>query len=665
MRRTATEPRGRTIVTDFLLIALLAAALIWPLFRTRYLDKWASIESTFISDARFLKEHWPHPLWQPLWYGGTRFDYIYPPALRYGTAALAKFYPMAEARAYHIYTAFFYCIGIAGVYLLARLGSGSRGTGWLAAAAAASLSPAFLFLPLWKNDYWLHHPIRLGVLVRYGEGPHMTAFALLPVALAAALTALRGRRRTAATAAAAILCALVVSNNFYGAVALAVCFPLLLWSVWLAGRHDGVAWPALAIPALAYGLTAFWLVPSYLRVTTSNLKLVAAPGNAWSIWVALGAVAIYGFVTARWARGRPDRFFLVFAGGLAFFFALDVLGSQYFDFRVAGEPSRLTPELDLALILLAAEGLRWLWTRDTAAARALALAIALVSFATALPYLRHAWAIVVPDMNYRDRLEYRLTEWVGEHLPGERALATGSVRFWYDAWRDLPQLGGGSDQGIINQTVNQAYLSATNDDVASARAWLLAYGVGAAIVHGKNSREIYHDFVYPESFAGVFPALFDNGQDDVIYRIPRRFPDPARVVETARIAAVEPIGLQANPAALRAYAEAMEHGPDARARLQWDGTEAFQIDAELALGQSIVAQAAYDPQWKAESAGRTLPIRKDPLGQMWIEAPPGRHAIHFTFDTPLENKIGRTISALSGCVALALILGGFRREAAR
>src|SRR5579859_7053442 len=137
---------------DVILVFLLTAVLIWPLFKAKYLNQWASIESIFIADARFLKDHWPHPQWQPLWYGGTRFDYIYPPALRYGTAALAKFYPMTEARAYHIYVAFFYCVGIAGVYLLARIAGGSRGAAWLAAASTALLSPAFLFLPSWIAD---------------------------------------------------------------------------------------------------------------------------------------------------------------------------------------------------------------------------------------------------------------------------------------------------------------------------------------------------------------------------------------------------------------------------------------------------------------------------------------------------------------------------------
>ena len=76
----------RRALLDCLLIAILTGVLIKPLFQLQHMDNWASIESTFIGDARFLDQHWPHPRWQPLWYCGTRFDYVYPPALRYAAA---------------------------------------------------------------------------------------------------------------------------------------------------------------------------------------------------------------------------------------------------------------------------------------------------------------------------------------------------------------------------------------------------------------------------------------------------------------------------------------------------------------------------------------------------------------------------------------------------
>src|ERR1035438_8023197 len=137
---------------DSFLLLVLASALVWPLFRLEYLDNFPSIESTFIADARMLRENLPHPGWQPLWYCGTRFDYIYPPALRYGTALTSVVFRMTTARAYHLYTAVFFALGIAGVYWLAYAGSRSRAQAWLAAVFTALLSPTLLLMRDYQRD---------------------------------------------------------------------------------------------------------------------------------------------------------------------------------------------------------------------------------------------------------------------------------------------------------------------------------------------------------------------------------------------------------------------------------------------------------------------------------------------------------------------------------
>src|SRR5579871_4178743 len=103
-------------LVDTLALVLLALALVGPLFKIKYLDNWPSIESTFISDARILAGHLPHPLWQPLWYCGTRFDYIYPPALRYGSAIIAVLGHASTAKGYHIYIGILYIFGLIAVY---------------------------------------------------------------------------------------------------------------------------------------------------------------------------------------------------------------------------------------------------------------------------------------------------------------------------------------------------------------------------------------------------------------------------------------------------------------------------------------------------------------------------------------------------------------------
>src|ERR1700760_1784779 len=151
---------------DPLLLFVLTAILILPLFRLDYLDNWMSIEGSFISDARFIRDHWPHPGWHALWYCGTRFDYAYPPLTRYGAAVMAMILRVEPARGYHIYTGFTYCFEVAGLYLLVRVGSGSRFAAWAAACGSALVSPAFLLMKGYRDDslHWM--PARLNVLIK-------------------------------------------------------------------------------------------------------------------------------------------------------------------------------------------------------------------------------------------------------------------------------------------------------------------------------------------------------------------------------------------------------------------------------------------------------------------------------------------------------------------
>jgi hypothetical protein len=648
-------------LTDALLILLLASALVLPVFRAGFVNNWASIESSFITDCRFLSEHWPRPLWQPLWYGGTRYDYIYPPALRYGTAALARTAHIPPVRAYHIFIALLYAIGIASVYLLVRTGSGSRRAGWVGAAAAALISPSFLLMSVYRYDSEHLVPQRLHVMLRYGEGPHISSLAFLTLALAVAFVALRGKR-PAALAVSALLAAGVALTNFYGATALAIVFPILAWSVWITHR-DGRVWlRAAGIAALAYGLAAFWLTPSYLGLTIANMDIVGEPANAWSMGAVLAAAAVFAWLSRRWAGGRKELDWTVFVCGAAAAFSLLVLGRQYLGLRVVGVQTRFVPELDLALILLGLEGLRRVWrarwVRFGWAPRVLAAVLLAAAFLPARHYLRHAWEVYPPDPDYRNRVEYRLTEWIARELPGSRVFATGSIRFWYDAWHDLPQVGGGTDQALINRNV----LPATWETILGQRPepailWMKCLGVDAVVVPDNSSREIYHDFRYPGKFAGVLPVVYDDGEGDVIYRVPRRYPAAARVVERARAEALEPVRSNDDVERLGQYAETVENGPAAPVAMTWEGTDTIHLKATTAAGQCLLVQESYDPAWRAYAGGRRVPIRRDALGQMLVCAPPGSREVTLRFELPVENKVGGVASIIAMIVAVVMMAG--------
>jgi len=649
---------------DSLLIFLATATLIRPLFKARYLAFWGSIESTFIADARFLIEHWPHPQWQPLWYTGTRFDYIYPPALRYGTALTSMLFGYVPVKAYHVYTAFFYCVGIVGVYFLIRTGSGSRGQAWLGAAAAVLTSPAFLFLSALRHDSWMWAPQRLHVLVVYGEGPHITSVALVPFALAFAWRAFE-RRGLSDLALASVFCAAVVSHNFYGATSLAIFYPILVWSMAVTRKDVGWLWRAATIPALAYGLTAAWLTPSYFKITGANLRLVAEPGNAWSIWSGLAVALLFALIMWRWARRRPDRTWPAFVCGSAFFFSLIVLGYYYFHFLVSGNPIRLAPELDLALILGAVLILNRLWKLYGWFGRGAAALIAVAGLATSIGYVRHAWTLFPPARDYSDRVEYKISEWVSKNMPDARVHAIGSVRFWFDAWHDLTQLGGGSEQGLLNPVVETAQWEVTaGADPLPAVLWLQCLGVDAVYVSGQRSEEVYKDFAKPAKFASALHVLFDDGQGNVIYQVPRRYLLRARVAETARINAALAPRFGGDLERLRAYADVIEHGPESAVTLVRSGPEEIHMQATLAIGQSLLVQESYDPAWQAWSGGRRLSVHKDAMGFMLIDAPPGIQDIALTFVTPLENRIGAAVAVISTLIVVGLLASPMRKRGA-
>jgi hypothetical protein len=659
--------RRAIFLLDFLLIFLFTVVLIKPLFKVKYLDRWDSIESTFIADGRFLKDHAPHPQWLPLWYCGTRYDYIYPPALRYGTALLSRIY--IPVKAYHFYTALLYCLGTAGIYFLMRVVSHSRGVAWLTAGATALGSPAFLLLRQMRLDSAHWTPCRLWVLVRYGEGPHISSLSLLPFALAFTWLALE-RRRPAFLAAAGVFSALVALNNFYGATALAIFYPVVVWSQWVTRRDNRIWLWGAAVPALAYGLAAFWLTPSYLRITVLNLQYVSSKGNALSFVLLALAVIVFVGVSMRTASRRPERAHIVFVSGCLLFMGLNVLGHFYFNFRIIGEPHRLVPELDLVLCIAGAELLRRLWNWRSKSvshvrlARALAVVIVLCAASTARHYVRHAWELYPPESDYRRRVEYRMSEWMASHLPQSRTLVAGSVRFWWDTWHDLAQVGGGSEQGVLNSKLVPAQwemLMGPNPEMAVR--WLTALGADAVIVSDKKSQEPYHDFAFPYKFVGVLPVLYDDHQGNVIYQVPRRYPSLARVVDRDRFQALPPLP-QDNLELLRAYTAVIEEGPDSPTTTTWSGTDAMQVHARVAPGQSVLVQTTYDPAWHAYAKGKAMPVHKDRGADFTvIDAPPGDHDIRFVFEMPLENRIGWVLTWLSlAAVATLAVLNFVHRN---
>ena len=243
------------------------------------------------------------------------------------------------------------------------------------------------------------------------------------------------------------------------------------------------------------------------------------------------------------------------------------------------------------------------------------------------------------DARPEQRIEYRLSGWLAHNLPASRVYIASSLGFWSHAWNDIPQVGGVSDQGMQNQIIALAnWQIIRSGNAARDIDWLKALGADAIVVHGPRSQEIYHA-VPPKKFAGRLPVLFDDGEDDIVYRVPRRFAGLARVVERRRMETLPAIEFgENNEAQLRAYVEALEQGPDSQASSQWLSSRKMRIHARVGEGESVAVQMTYDPWWRAYSNWRRLPVYKDVIGFMRIDAPAAEQDIDLVFETPLENR---------------------------
>ena len=124
-----------------MVVALFAlqALLIAPLLTGQLTHYRGSIEAAYITDARFIVDHFPDLSWNPFWYLGFPFEWFYTPLLPALVALLGKVIGDVPA-AYRVVAASGLALGPAALYLAAREVSRSRAAGIFAALA-------FIFLP--------------------------------------------------------------------------------------------------------------------------------------------------------------------------------------------------------------------------------------------------------------------------------------------------------------------------------------------------------------------------------------------------------------------------------------------------------------------------------------------------------------------------------------
>jgi len=591
----------------------------WRLFRLEYSHFMSSIEGAYIGISRHILMNWSDLTWWPAWYSGIPFRNAYPPLLHMLVALTAKVGGFSVARAHHIATAGFYCIGPVFAYLMLRRFSGKPFTSFCAALLYTVISPSGLLIRQIAAD--LDDPLRprrLSTLVAYGDGPHIAGIALFPLAIWSLDRALV-RRGPLDWGLAAICFIAVVYTNWLAAFALAA----MVFCYLLAGRP----WRDWALTA-AFGVMTYcvacpWAPPSMIRTIQFNAQTIGGDfRESYKMLLRFTPIMLVGLAALRLGMRRTPAYQQMLAM-FTFLMCAPTLGWFWFGFSILPQPDRYQLEMDLGITLLMGIGVSALVER---APRRAMHAVILIFFGLVISQLhrgqRYARGLV-EAVDIRTTLEYRSARWLGEYMPGARVLVPGTVSFWLSAFADNAELGGGFAQGVINWENRVAEYEIVSgggtkpDSIDIEMLWLHAFGIQAIEVGGKGTREYYRAFAMGDKFRGRLPELWREG-DDAIYRIPSRNSELAHVMLTSQLVDRAPVN-GADVVQVQRYVDAITDPTLPDAKFVWHTNHSAEILANMQPNHVAAVQITYDPGWHAIANGRSAKVRPDGLGLFAVE----------------------------------------------
>ncbi|MFH1484798.1 MAG: hypothetical protein ABIH46_01890, partial [Chloroflexota bacterium] len=627
---------SRKTVSDAVVAILIAGGIfavnvtiVWPLFSGGYTTFMGSIESAFLTDARFIAENFPYASWNSLWYMGFPFHLFYTPALPYLVAILHLLGDMSVSSAYRIFIGISYAAIPATfflfVYYLTR-----RFCPAIIAALVFCLAPSFCYLIAGvRNDapsFGLG-PWHLVVLLKYGEGPHVSALAFTPLA---ALTLMHAMRHPSFrhVLLAALAISAVAMINWIALFGLTLILLLVLVSEMLLGR----AWSKLKVTVvttiLTYGLCAFWFNLSFMR---ASLGFGGGGGLLNTLAGNLPALIIIGILAAPvliFSSGKARLQPALVVGGWLLVFSIVVFGWEFARLALVPQPNRYMPELNMAAAmavgLLVDWGLMRLWQKKTMWAKTVSVAGALAVVAlivlVSIPFLQAAYTVTSPTSDVTATSEYQVADWLAGHVKdGERVYATGSHAFWLNVFTGVPQIRGGVDFAGPNPWwAHVGYQINTGESGEISTLWAKALNIRYIVVSYPESADTYHDYVYPKKLEGLLTKVYDN-RGMAIFEVPLVQPGFVRTIDLPSYSRLSPIKNAVDNEHLSQYVEFVE----AAAPLgdyRWTNESHLEFDANLnSPQQAVLVRMNYHAGWRAYCNGRSVPLRQDIVGFALIE----------------------------------------------
>jgi hypothetical protein len=638
MNRKLSASRG---LFALLLVNILIVARI---FRVEFTPFMWSLEGSYIGLARWLTVNWTHPGWFPLWYGGIPVENAYPPLIHFLVALTSLATGMTIPHTWRAVTAAFYCLGPLAVFALVRRLTQSEWKALISGLSYSLISPsAFLFSVLRQDVHGGWGALGVYGILALDEGPNVASIALLLAALTAMHAAFEHRLGWR-TVLAVLLSVATALTNWLGAVSL--CLGAL--AMLMSRNRDEHKQPAVAhlilIGALSYAVASPWIPPSDIAAVMKNAQEVSGSFRmgAWqymylAAWIA-GAFALASILKKRTSVPEAGRFAFV----LLFLMAVPPLGFELLKIYPLPQPNRYHQEMDAAFAILAgiAIGSMRPISRGNLARTALGAALACLAVAQGLHWRRQIreW---LPPSDITRTIERAEALYLNAHFPGQRVFVTGTTRYWFNAFANNPQLGGGYDQGRTNSTIADVTFAIpyVRGNGADTVALLKAYGVRAIAVGGPNSRGVYKEYLDPGKFGGVVPEVWRDG-DDAIYEIPGSG-SLVHLVNRSDLITTTPF----DRSAITRYVSALDASPTLR--IEWNGPNHGQIQANLAVPQVLSVQISFDRGWRASANGVAFPPTRDALGFLVLD--PDCHGpctIDLVYDGGMQGRLMRLLCVL-------------------
>ena len=646
-----------------LFILALNAYLARALFRVTFTEHLNSIEGAFIAIARYVSANWSDFKWSPLWHCGLPFENTYVPGLHVMVAAFGTITHVDAARAYHIVTALTYILGPVTLFWLVKAMRGSTIEAFFTALIYSLFSPSAVLIRIIRDDiHSVFHARRFQVLTLYGEGPHITAVAVIPLVIAG-LQLLHEKRTPRRFAFAAFAWGALVLVNQPGTVA-----GIVIAYCWLVAHPPREFWRAAcecASTALTgVALAVFALPPSAIINTVRNVGVMhrsyAFDTMHALVLLAVGGIAFaLNFLLLKYNAPLRLRFGLITSATLM----IIVLTADQSRFELLPQCGRYHLEMEMGLCLVAGTVLVSLMPRQRLP-HVLFVALLIAASIFQIRKYSNYMTFMARPIDVTTRSEYVSARWVQDNMSGARVYATGSTAFWLNAFSDSPQLTGCCDQSMGNRFVeNIPYLvniSSTPTQYELTRKWLQAYGVRAIIANTPSSTEEYRDFHNAEKFDGILPILHREA-GDIIYGVPARSPGIAHAILQNEAISAVPTVLE-DPQ-LDRYLSGIEHADRPEVKAEWMANSKIRLTGNLAPEHLISVQVAYARGWRATVNQQPRNISTDGLGNIIVRPEcAGPCTIDLVYHGPPDKPFAIALSAI---VFLLLSAGMFRNTELR